>query len=666
MGLTACVDESYDGNNTGGAQGGDGAISFNNLVAPIVRGMTTGKDAATMLGGKFYVYGIKNETVAGPGVLTSDNLVFQNYKVTYTDGTANSTTSNSAGWEYVGEQLTDNEAQHVQDNAGTGYQLIKYWDKQAKDYTFYAFAVGNDDIDKGNIKVTKTTNETLDAYRNGYKVTLTDQADPTKLYFSNRLYLSSTTDDATQSNHIGGQVKFSFRNAMAKVRVAMYETIPGYSLTIDAFRIADDNASPAFGDMTTEKNDAFAANLGHYTSGTAGNLEVTYDQDANSGDDAPVVSFSGTRNNVLTLGANLKKGTELKTTATDVVYDQTDGAYTSVYPMEDNGANLKLKVDFTLTSAVGEPITVKNATAEVPAAYLKWKPGYAYTYIFKISDQTNATIGSLTGLYPITFDAVAIADGTGKEEQISTMGEKVNIVTMGYDPATKLMTIAQDDYNEGNTLYASFIESNNLVTAQSTNAKLYIVTTNDAENYPVTEANVSGYLTAYAADQTLVDNPVTVYEQTLPADAFVSQVPEGDGSDDMRQLSAVSWTAGKHVYAVEYTAANGGTKYYKIIKVDGYNGRTSGTLSLDKDVVSNTGATITPSLTVDGFTPSNSEVTYTLDYAGTYGAAVPTTVTVNGSNIIVPENTAPTTGKKYTIIATYNRRTYKGTFAVNQ
>lgn len=665
--LTACVDDEYSGDDT---PLGEGTVSFVNTVAPFTRAGKTGKEAADALGGKFYVYGIKNETTVGPGILTSDNLVFQNYKVTYTDGSANSSTSNSTGWEYVGNTLTTGEAANM-DNSGAATQTIKYWDYNASSYTFYAFAVANDDLENGNIKVSKVTDYALDAYRNGYTVDVTADADPTKLYLSKRVeIMSSANKDQTQVNEYGGRVNMEFRNAMAKVRVGMYETIPGYTLTIDAFRIAD-NASPAFGDMTTAKTDGFAANLPYVKKGTAGTMSVIYKDENTTEVNVPAVIFNAAHDNVLALGSNLCQGKQLGDKATGVVYDYDGGDYTCVYPMEGNGSNMKLKVDFTLHSTVGETIEVKNATAEVPAAYLKWRPGYAYTYIFKISDQTNATIGSLTGLYPITFDAVAISDGTGQEEEISTMGENVNIVTMGYDPATKMITVGQDDYNAGNTVYASFIYSNSLVAPSSSNTKLYIVTTDDSDTYPINETNVSGYLTAYASDNTLVDQPVTVYEQTIPADAFVSEVPVGDGTASMRTLTAVSWTAGKHVYAVEYTNT-AGQKNYKIVHVDGYSGRTVGTLSLSNDDITNMGAAVTPTLTVDGFTPSNADVTYSLDYSGTYGQAVPSTVTVEnngttGVKVNIPEGTAPTTGgKKYTVIATYNRRTYKTTFSVSQ
>ncbi len=667
LGLTACVDDEYRGGDT---TPGDGAVSFNNTVAPFTRAGKTGKEAADALGGKFYVYGIKNETTVGPGILSSENLVFNNYKVTYTDGSANTSTSNSTGWEYVGNTLTTGETANI-DNSGTGTQTIKYWDYNASSYTFYAFAVANDDLENGKIKVKKVTDVPLDAYLNGYEMTVTADADPTQLYLSKRVeIMASANKDKTQVNEYGGRVNMEFRNAMAKVRVGMYETIPGYTLTIDAFRIAD-NAAPTFGDMTTVKTDGFAANIANNKSGKAGTMTVIYKDENTTEVNVPAVLFDATHDNVLTLGNNLCQGKQLGDKATGLVYDTDGGGYTYVYPMEGNGSNMKLKVDFTLHSTVGETIEVKNATAEVPAAYLKWRPGYAYTYIFKISDQTNATIGSLTGLYPITFDAVAINDGTGQEEEISTTGTEVNIVTMGYDPTTKMITVGQDDYNNGNTVYASFIANNSLVAPASSNTRLYIVTTDDSDTYPITEANVSGYLEAYRLDNTLLDQPVTVYEQTIPSEAFVSEVPVGNGTTDMRTLSAVSWTAGNHVYAVEYTNT-AGTKYYKIVHVDGYGGRTVGTLSLSDNDITNMGASVTPTLTVDGVTPSNADVTYSLDYAGSYGQAVPATVTIEndgttGVKVNIQAGTDPTTGsKKYTVIATYNRRTYKAKFTVSQ
>ncbi len=675
MMLAACAND-VENVGSDGTRGSGGVIAFNPGVAPITRSDKTGAEAATALGGKFYVYGIKNEGTAGAGKLTDENLVFKNYKVEYLDGSKNTSTTNTAGWEYVGKKLTQTEAEKIKDNIGTDAQLIKYWDNSASDYTFYAFAVSensskSNDITDGHLSVEKNNNK-ADRHRNGYTMTVDANADPTTIFVASRKYITATD--------YGKDVTFSFRNAMAKVRVAMYETIPGYTVTLKAFRVADENA-PAFGNMTTEETTKFAANIVTNKPQKAGTMTVEYRESSEGEENTPKVEFKPTggskSDNILTLGDNLKANTVLGTTATDAVYDNDKKEYTTVYPMETNANNLKLKVDFTLKATTGETIEVTNATAEVPATYLKWRPGCAYTYIFKISDQTNATVGSLTGLHPITFDAVAITDGTGHEEVISTTGNGTpNIVTMGYNPKTDSIVVGADDYNEGNTLYAAFVENNAVVnvTSTSNNTKLYIVTTSDIGNYPITESTVEDYLTAYANNKNIVDQPVTAYEQTLDNTNYVTEVPMGNGSTDKRSLNAMTWMAGKHVYAVEYTYTDSEQQtatVYKIVGVGNYKGATSGTLALSQSVVTNAGADITPTLTVDGVVAPNTEVSYTLDYAGAYGTAVPTGVTVTNDKtdnvkINVPASTQATGTGKYTVIATYNRRTYRTSFTVNQ
>ncbi len=663
LSLTACVN---DEDNSPSISGGKGVISFGPEVSPMLRATQTGATAATTLGNKFYVFGIKNESREGAGNVSNENLVFRNYKVAYTTGSANTSTTNTSGWEYVGVKLTDNEAANLMPNpsAGDNTQTVKYWDTNADDYTFYAIAVANNDLEDGNVAITKTTDYAYNAYRNGYSVALKSTADPTALYIADRYNVTATGSGSVY----GDNVTFTFRNAMAKVRVAMYETVPGYTLTLDAFRIADNKTVPSFGDMTTAATGAFSANLATNKPGHDGTMTVIY-KETGEGQNMAQVAFDATKDNVLTLGDNLKAGTQLTNTSATALYDHADGTYTTVYPMEDNNSNLKLKVDFTLHATTGETIKVTDATAEVPAAYLKWRPGYAYTYIFKISDQTNATVGSLTGLYPITFDAVMITDGIGEEEKISTTGTGTNIITMGYDQTAKTVVVGKDDYAEGNTIYASIVESDNIVTPTNSNAKLYTVTTNDPDNHPATEATVAEYLTAYAADNTLIDQPVTAYDMTLPADAFVNTVPISNG--DTRTLDAVKWTAQKHVYAVEYTNASG-SKSYKIVRVGGYDGKTSGTLTLNRTTVSNMGGDIKPLLKVDDETISNQDVTYALDYAGTYGLAVPTSVIIDYAGtdeitVSVPAGTAATTGgNSYTLIATYGRRTYTTSFTVSQ
>ena len=76
-----------------------------------------------------------------------------NYVVKYVDGSDFTTTSNTAGWEYVGYTLSTAEQTNVTPNGTTEAQTIKYWDWGASDYTFTAFSVNPDYVD--NVKVEK-------------------------------------------------------------------------------------------------------------------------------------------------------------------------------------------------------------------------------------------------------------------------------------------------------------------------------------------------------------------------------------------------------------------------------------------------------------------------------------------------------------------------------
>ena len=91
------------------------AIVFSSGTSAITRADYSGIVAAGMLNNKFVVEGVKWDVGE-----STKQTVFDHYNVNYVDGTANTTTSNSAGWEYVGQ------AKH--DHASIAAQSIKYWD----------------------------------------------------------------------------------------------------------------------------------------------------------------------------------------------------------------------------------------------------------------------------------------------------------------------------------------------------------------------------------------------------------------------------------------------------------------------------------------------------------------------------------------------------------
>ncbi len=562
--FAGCSSEGYVGDQELKEANEHVPIVFGSGVGAITRADKTGSAAASDLNNQFYVYGVKKESTDGVAAASTGNLVYKNYVVKWVDNTANSTTSNTHGWEYVGYTLDADEQSNVSPNSGSAAQTIKYWDYGAADYTFYAFSALPADITAGKVKVTKTESVTSPStvYDKGYTVTLSDAASLDKLFFAERInILTSNNTDRTQDNKYGGNVTFKFHNVTAKIRVGMYETIPGYSVTINKFSVDNDGVAPAFSAMTDDVTTNFAANMQYYPAGSAGNMTITYDANDGNTKNYPKVSFTPTSgtgvNKVLALGTNLKASTVLGESTTGATYDQSGGGYTSIFPNEANTQNMKVKLSYTLTAPeTGETITITDATAEIPAKYLQWKGGYAYTYLFKISENSNGQSGQgITGLYPITFDAVEVLGDNGSAEYITTVSEP-SITTFGVSGGSYVS--GGSEYAVGSDIYATFMEGSNVITPTTSNYKVYSVTTTNATTYPITEASVAESV----ANPT--NNKITCTAYTTNV-SIVDKVPGEDGVDiTINAVKMAGLAAG--TYAIEYTPTSG-NKVYKVIKV---------------------------------------------------------------------------------------------------
>ena len=384
--LTSCSSDDFlgdvPGNNPSAVTAKE--ISFSGEARKTSRATGTAEDAQK-LGNRFWVYGTKN-------INNDDKLVYNNYLVKYTY-VKNET---NKAWQYSGlNNSSDKEGESTYNyttainGAYDKDQGIKFWDYSANSYTFTAFSAPSVDLD-GNtpkIKIKKEEDGT-------YKITLNNDADVDKLYFSDKKEIK--TADYQKA------VQFTFRNIIAKVRVGMYTTIPGYTVQIKKFYTGDD--------QTTEHTDKFAANADNTALKLDGSeYTVSYNTDNSPKLEIPTTGRAATKATVLELGTNLLN-TNLGTSKDDATYDQSDKSFTCFLPQTANN-DMKIKVDYQLTSTDGsnETIDVKGATVTVAKDKINWQINHSYTYIFKISVNTNGTTGgdgSTVGLYPITFDAV--------------------------------------------------------------------------------------------------------------------------------------------------------------------------------------------------------------------------------------------------------------------
>ena len=553
--LASCTSDSFTGDPEVLEANKNAPISFGFDVPTPTR--AEGASAATALSNQFIVWGEKSETDDGAAAVAG-NLVFKNYLVQWTDGSAYTTTSNTKNWEYVG--ITSGYGSNVTPNSGTEAQTIKYWDYSASSYTFTAVSALPADITAGRVKITKNETGTTD-YDKGYTITLAkvDDTYPSfdKIFFSDRNVISQGTGtDRTAANAYGGNVKLTFRNTLSQVRAGVYETINGYDITSIKFYVTGDteakvSSTSAFGGIcpnTTVSDFEGTLNVTYYNTGSVVNQpKIT------------VTPKSGlTAKTDLILGTNmstLSTASTLGTSSITPTWDTDGGAFTAVFPQISNSTNLQLKVDYTLYNSVTqETINITGATAEIPAEYLQWKPNFKYTYLFKISEDTNGSSGGgVTGLYPITFDAITIEASDGTSETITTVSEP-SITTFGVSGG-KYIT-GGNDYAAGSDVYATIVASNAIVDPTS-KYFIYTASSSNATSFPVTEASVAEALAETAIGR--VTTPVITCTSYTTNVSLVTTVPGEDGIDiTLTSGKAIKMQAlGANTYVVAYRAADG-------------------------------------------------------------------------------------------------------------
>lgn len=332
---------------------------------------------------------------------------------------------------------------------------------------------------------------------------------------------------------------FTFKNLTAKVRVAFYETIPGYTVSDIEFY---DNKDDARADRNG-KTEAYLYTTGT-TLSTNGTINVTYPKvgSKNASDAAFNKAFvsivTGTDNTTTKLGlgnVNYNNGV-LNDNAKDanMAGKKENSYFTPVLPAEGHALTLRLNYTLTSTDGSNEKIKVYGATAVVPASYTAWQPNYAYTYIFKISDNTNGATnkedGTPEGLFPITFDAVVsdVDNADFSHESITTVATP-SVTTYAFNSHDKKVIKAYgvgNEYPAATTtdIYFSVSEAGKTMDNLNSKGQLYSVSKADA-----TEATVIDALQIRASED---ENTVTGRNDivlTKVGTTFVNAIPKEDG-----------------------------------------------------------------------------------------------------------------------------------------
>ena len=575
LALASCSSDDFLGEIQGNEQNGaTSAINFGGDTGKITRATSIGKTAAELLGNNFVVVGFKNNE---KDAANNKVYAFDHYNVNFKDDPAFSSESNRAGWEYVNQDMTVKGTKPAASLAQSGVkqQTIKYWDHSCASYDFIAFSMG-----KGAASEYATPTHVDKDKLATAAYTLSGNVNTLSECYISDMKTVEEKDYNTTS------VSMSFRHLASKVRMALFETVPGYVISDVKFYDATSTTATANpeGTLIGKFNNSGTLTVYFPTTGIVNKDKKDYNKahvkfTATEGENG-VLNFKkfGAVNYKNQAEGTIPEGTTyLSQNAAKPSY--CGAGYQNVLPSEGAASAITLRIDYKLTSVDGsnETINVTGATATVPAEYTEWKSGYAYTYIFKISPDTNgSTGGSSTGLTAISFDAVVVDDeANGLQETITTVSDN-SFTTYGYKD--NKVTTNGNEYVNGTDIYATVYVPAAGETAAKTVApqKLYTVTLESGATQTINEASVANALEKGSNDTAKKTWTVTDYAGkkmvvTETADGFattVTEVPAGPG--DTLKVNALKWTGvatdpATTYYAVEYD--NGTKKSYKIVKV---------------------------------------------------------------------------------------------------
>ena len=541
--LASCTSDDFLGDTPGSTPtSANSAIKFDGNAGKISR--ATSNTAATTQGKldyQFKIYGVKS------GDAGKYSKVFEDYSIWYN---TNKTTSNTNDWEYVANKgtISTGETATKTNIELSKNQTIKYWDYASDNYHF----VAGSPISAFTYNIKTETGDIESATITGLGGHIKAKATGTGNTF-NPVYVAEPK--VVKKANYKEAVQFNFVRQQSMVRVGIYEIIPGYEITdIKFYKYGDNNKLT----KSTDNNIILTSSTADYfVGGENVNGTINYNWEGTT----PTYSFNYTgdytksKNWYAGAITGVKATTSAATTISDLYgtdgdMDNTNGYFIVMPTLAADPSAILIKCDYTLKSTDGsnEEIHVKGATAAIPAAYSKWDINTRYTYLFKISENTNGTTGGSdnpAGLYPITFNA-AVTEMTDKTEGTTTTFTAPSITTY------------QKGSVEGNTI--KYVANKNIdVTVLNDKAEVQTLkTTDDA-------AEQEGHIAVYKFDTEITEAEVQVKGVTgatnivgsVDANNVFTFKPTAAGWYAIKYLAKakVGTTPAVYTYKVVYVAA---------------------------------------------------------------------------------------------------------------
>ena len=446
--LMASCSSDFDLSEGGGNAGGSDVIGFQMRTGNTSRA-TTGLQSAGHY--NFGVFGYKKNDKVNP--------IMGNYLVGYLDAKGyqprtGSTVGDQPGvadgtsyWmyekmgygqfngTYAGETVNPNTP-YASNNEG---QYLRYWDKSADHTCFYAYApyvntgaTGKtvtyvDGTPKGSSHDTYVLAIPHGTIKHGFD-------DPSTYEF---MYASAKV----LVGDYGHDVSLKFNRLNAKVNIKFWEDIEGYSVRLidltSAYGVA---ATPS---IKEAGQGSYGYKLGKIY--TKNGVKIKFNADAEfqnlkqyAGETTsapldfktPTASLIGENRVMATPSPStyyaIPKGSGANVLADGELNYSASG---SAPATELAQTGLTFHVSYELISTTGEKITVTDATVHVPKDYCNWEANKHYTYIFRITKNSNGSTGTTTpkpedpevptvnALYPIVFDNCVVEDWATEDSE---------------------------------------------------------------------------------------------------------------------------------------------------------------------------------------------------------------------------------------------------------
>lgn len=445
--LMASCSSDFDLSEGGGNAGGSDVIGFQMRTGNTSRA-TTGLQSAGHY--NFGVFGYKENDKVNP--IMADYLVGYFDAAKGYDPETGSTVGDQPGiadgksyWmyekmgygqftgTYAGETVNPNTP-YASNNEG---QYLRFWDNKATQTCFYAYAPYVNTGATGKT-VTYVDGTPKGSSHDTYVLTIPNGTikhgfdDPSTYEF---MYASAKV----LVGDYGHDVSLKFNRLNAKVNIKFWEDIEGYSvrlidLTADYGVAATPSIKNGGGSYGYQKGTIYTANGAkiQFNANAAFQSLKQYAGETTSDPlnfKTPTASLIG-ENRVMATPSPSTYYAIPKGSTAGVLPNDADN-YTDVGTLHDSLAKtgLTFHVSYELISTTGEKITVTDATVHVPKDYCNWEANKHYTYIFRITKNSNGSTGTTTpkpedpevptvnALYPIVFDNCVVEDWATEDSE---------------------------------------------------------------------------------------------------------------------------------------------------------------------------------------------------------------------------------------------------------